>query len=208
MDSRTISFLNAWFKEPLNEDEILCRSGLYFRAYPERFQGQPDTAEDQQLSAKLHCFRGMSTIDSNYTRHWKPIVPYARSQIYDVRNYTSRTGWGPFCGDGSMKVDWQMMEAIMIDITFNTWTEGELLGSDEEWGPDNLISIPPWCEGTFQDILATTDYHPMGRNISLDPEDPYRVTGRWYRVCSTKAMIDTFAYMSLACVLPRLRRFS
>ncbi|KAJ4420793.1 hypothetical protein N0V85_000460 [Neurospora sp. IMI 360204] len=47
------------------------------------------------------------------------LYPYAVSKVYDLREYTLRTKWGPFRADGSGKVDWEKMEAILLVLRTN-----------------------------------------------------------------------------------------
>ena len=41
------------------------------------------------------------------------------SKVYDLREYTAKTQWGPFRADGSGKVDWEKMEAILLVLRTN-----------------------------------------------------------------------------------------
>lgn len=47
------------------------------------------------------------------------LYPYAVSKVYDLREYTNKTHWGPFRADGSGKVDWEKMEAILFVLRTN-----------------------------------------------------------------------------------------
>ena len=47
------------------------------------------------------------------------MYPYAASKIYDLRNYTMANRWGPFRDDGSDRVDWEKLEAIMLVLGHN-----------------------------------------------------------------------------------------
>ncbi|KIV81439.1 hypothetical protein PV11_03628 [Exophiala sideris] len=47
------------------------------------------------------------------------VHPYARARVYDLRRYTQANMWGPFMDDGSARVDWEKVQAIMIDIAYN-----------------------------------------------------------------------------------------
>ena len=35
------------------------------------------------------------------------MYPFACSKVYDLRQYSARTMWGPFLDDCSMRVDWE-----------------------------------------------------------------------------------------------------
>jgi len=39
--------------------------------------------------------------------------------VYDLRRYTAANMWGPFTDDGSARVDWEKVQAIMIDLAYN-----------------------------------------------------------------------------------------
>lgn len=47
------------------------------------------------------------------------LYPYAVAKVYDLREYTNKTRWGPFRADGSEKVDWEKMEAILLVLRAN-----------------------------------------------------------------------------------------
>ncbi|EGO59946.1 hypothetical protein NEUTE1DRAFT_38488 [Neurospora tetrasperma FGSC 2508] len=47
------------------------------------------------------------------------LYPYAVSKVYDLREYTTRSKWGPFRADGSGKVDWEKVEAILLVLRTN-----------------------------------------------------------------------------------------
>ncbi|KXJ95403.1 hypothetical protein Micbo1qcDRAFT_230668 [Microdochium bolleyi] len=88
---------------------------------------------DRMRSAKLHCLYGKPVHyahpESHRTRHSR-MRPFACSRVYDLRQYTTQTRWGPFMGGGSdggsgsggdadLRVDWEMVEAIMIVLGAN-----------------------------------------------------------------------------------------
>ena len=134
------------------------------------------TGEDQQTSAKLHCLHGM-TLDARGRRSMS-IHPYARSRIYDLRNYTDETHWGPFRDDGSMRVDWEMLESIMIDLTYNSCL------CCARFKPQ---FTPKWSEsfgGLLRDHVRA-QYPaslPMEPSIPVELKDPYNISGIWHRV--------------------------
>lgn len=88
---------------------------------------------DHMRSAKLHCLYGkpiqFAHPESRRERHGK-MRPFACSRVYDLRQYTTQTQWGPFMNDedggggGGLRVDWEMVEAIMIVIGANLWSLG------------------------------------------------------------------------------------
>lgn len=109
-----------------------------------------------------------------------PTAAFARAKVYDLRQYTRASFWGPFKNDGTQDVDWEKVEAVMVvlghnlrslhdrsrfDIksawvhewrgcTSNSYTHSEKLGLPRELGP-------------FGD---------------LNDQDPYGISGMWMRV--------------------------
>jgi hypothetical protein len=167
----------------VNRDAILCRSETFFRT-EDNEEGSPDEDDIQQLSAKLHCFKGMNSGHDAVSLYWNIAVPYARSKVYDLRNYTAKTRWGPFRRDGSLYVDWVMVEAIMLVISWNSML---LTTAPELVWQSNLFNTP-WYRGDFHhshnanmDGSLASDY-PENRDFALDRLDPYGVTGRYRRV--------------------------
>lgn len=48
------------------------------------------------MSAKLHCLYGDMTLECARTRtRGLRVYPYACSKVYDLREFTPRTRWGP-----------------------------------------------------------------------------------------------------------------
>ncbi|MCJ1324699.1 hypothetical protein MMC10_001361 [Thelotrema lepadinum] len=118
--SRNLIQLRRFFDEttyPSNLKTYMCNSALFDRA-----RGSTpilrSSSSRQRLSAKLHCIHG-STIKSTELASGEDVYPYAASVVYDLRNYTPETLWGPFLPDGSENVDWEMMEAILIVLSHN-----------------------------------------------------------------------------------------
>ena len=78
----------------------------------------PRSLEEREASAKLHVHLGAPVISLSKSTHAR-IYPFAASVVYDLRNFTSQTLWGPFKADGEATVDWEKMEAIMIVLHKN-----------------------------------------------------------------------------------------
>ncbi|KAJ6261645.1 hypothetical protein Dda_2443 [Drechslerella dactyloides] len=174
-NSRSLSFLTDYFEgNKLNIDTLLCRSSL-FEAVGDSTRVAADTEFERQLSAKLHCYYGVP-IDPRGKKR-KPTHPCARSKVYDLRNYDANTMWGPFRADGSGRVDWEKMEAIMIVLAYNmNLTVDE---SDPAFGAIWTVkfrgAVPysgPFIEPTIVDEI----------DPPLEAADPYGVTGTWLRV--------------------------
>lgn len=160
-----------------NRDAFMSRSSLYTRAGTLN-QKPADDEEERQLSAKLQCLFGITSTMGG--RRSLQTHPYARSIVYDLRNYTDKNEWGPFRDDGSMRVDWEMLESIMI-----------VLGYSSNLCCRRFLSRfrPPWTnpfEGVIPDRAAILPAYPATLprelDVPLSLRDPYNVTGVWSRI--------------------------
>ncbi|KAF2143588.1 uncharacterized protein K452DRAFT_285624 [Aplosporella prunicola CBS 121167] len=113
------AFLSNHFTNQANTDTLLHGSSLFTQAAGTPIQSSFSTPEQRQLSAKLHVLHGIPQHGSSAQPGQQPIDAYARSRVYDLRRYTAATTWGPFMGDGSLRVDWEAMESILIVLTSN-----------------------------------------------------------------------------------------
>ena len=156
----------------------MYRSSLYHHAGTES-QDAADNEEDRQISAKLHCLYGVPLGVSG--RRSLSNHAHARARVYDLRKYTKSTEWGPFRDDGSIRVDWEMVESIMIDLAYNSGT------CCRRFSRHFKRFEPVWCEpfgGIVRDKLLE-DYTPK---LLLEPDlpphlkDPYNISGEWLRV--------------------------
>jgi hypothetical protein len=143
----------------------------------------------QQICAKLHCLYGVpvryiqknSTTNSRYNLRYNnlPIHPYVRSRVYDLRQHTDATFWGPFIDDGSLEVDWEKLESIMIILDHNM----NLNKRDADPYSD---PIPAWDQAFAgahpYSYFPKSDHLPNEPMVSLESQDPYNVTGTWLRV--------------------------
>ncbi|KAF2192875.1 hypothetical protein K469DRAFT_553012 [Zopfia rhizophila CBS 207.26] len=187
-ESLNRSQLITFFDNPGNLDAILFRSSLFQRAGTDS-QVPADNEADQQLSAKLHCLYGVPL--GPIGRRSLSTHPYARSRVYDLRNYTDNTRWGPFREDGSMKVHWEMLEAIMIVLGYNSGTCCQRFIHRFK---------PVWCDqfgGIVKSRLATQypPTLPIEPDIPLELKDPYNISGIWLRiVCFLVDYNDLYAF--------------
>lgn len=147
----------------------------------------------RQLSAELHCLYGVpiqhlprsSKGSHNHnlrTSKGVKLHPYARSQVYDLRQHTQRSLWGPFEGDGSQKVDWEKVECLMIILSYN------IQRFVDRYSAHDLDLIPPWDQ-PFEGVTPYSLQLPQRSSeierplsLSIDSQDPYGVTGVWMRV--------------------------
>lgn len=188
--SRNVSFLSALFRSEGNVDTFLCGSSL-FRHGGVESRKPAATKEERQLSAKLHVLHGMP---HNPTERWgsSTMFPYARSRVYDLRRYTDHTLWGPFMDDGSQRVDWERVEAIMIVLTCNLRLFSERT---------NGLFRPMWTE-PFAGVAPnsfTSPPSPLPPLVKepaapLDAQDPYGITGTWMRVVCFLDYSDLYAF--------------
>ncbi|KAI5922592.1 hypothetical protein F4810DRAFT_673330 [Camillea tinctor] len=193
--SRNAALLTALFAHPNNKSAFLCRSLIYERARgeyrPENFREIPSTPE-HQMSARLHCLYGSPILSASPlmdrpTRR-SDMRPFACSKVYDLRQYTENTKWGPFRDDDTDRVDWEKAEAIMIVLSANLKSLG--------------LGEYPLCKGFCGTPFAGTwsqSYHPLPMENEPSPkplelEDPYGVTGMWLRVVCFLDYTEFFMY--------------
>ncbi|KAH6687996.1 F-box domain-containing protein [Plectosphaerella plurivora] len=197
---------NAWTlarlfydNEPLRE-AYFTKSSLFRRARRQATSltsgrpGPSDAAEGDggaggiddelwQKSARLHCLFGRPILNAGKTRSSR-MHPFACSKVYDIRQYTTRTHWGPFRDDGSDRVDWEKVEAILIVLGTN-------LRSTQQQGLQlhNIWDMP--FAGSWGGSWMPTP----GRTLSdLDARDPYGISGTWLRVVCFVDYGDFSAY--------------
>tara|TARA_R110002003_G_scaffold79_1_gene7007 strand:+ start:4728 stop:5297 length:570 start_codon:yes stop_codon:yes gene_type:complete len=155
----------------------MCRSSLYERAGTD-LQKPADDEEGRQLSAKLHALFGIPS--SNTGRRVLSTHPFARSRVYDLRNYTDKTHWGPFRDDGSLRVDWEMVESLMVILGYNSGLCCRRFQTKFS---------PPWSsplDGVVPQRAKIMPDYPKGMlyepDVPLLLKDPYNVSGIWSRV--------------------------
>ena len=143
----------------------------------------------RKLSAKLHCLFGVSidTVRNESISSFRyslrsattPIHPYARSRVYDLRQHTDSTYWGPFLDDGSYSVDWEKMEALMITLDHNM-----RLSSRDHHEFQGMIEVQekPFMGAVPHSFITPPCSIPMQPALPLELQDPYNITGTWNRV--------------------------
>ncbi|RYO77957.1 hypothetical protein DL764_010161 [Monosporascus ibericus] len=190
--SRNAELLSSIFKEETNQAAFLCRSFIYQRARAElkyRIFSSPPL-DDHQKSAHLHCLYSVPMLyahpESHRTRSSK-MSPFACSKVYDLRQYTEDSMWGPFMDDGSGDVDWEKMEAIMIVLGANL----------KQFGLNKFPICKTVWDRPFPGVwrggyrpLSTSDREPE----PLELQDPYGVSGTWLRVVCFLDYTDFFTY--------------
>lgn len=100
--------------------------------------------------------------------------------------------WGPFRDDGSMRVDWEMIESLMIVLGYNSGLCCRRLIHRFR---------PPWTEpleGVFPErAKIMPDYPPklyLEPEVPLQLKDPYNVSGVWSRIVCFLDYNDLYNY--------------
>ncbi|KAL8736696.1 MAG: hypothetical protein Q9166_000062 [cf. Caloplaca sp. 2 TL-2023] len=149
----------------------------------------------RRLSAKLHCLYGVPIQHLRVPRSSSSchghdlrtnaggkIHPFARSRVYDLRQHTEGTLWGPFDNDGSLSVDWEKLEALMIILSYNV----HLFAN--RYLPTGSNLLPPWDKPFVGVTPYSLNLHHANSSVERPPalpinlQDPYNVTGTWMRV--------------------------
>ena len=184
-------FLADYFDDRSNKSAYLCRSSLFQHCrLPE---DEPASSEqERQLSAKLHVYYGLEvepSADEIETHLAKDVHPYARSRVYDLRRYNPHNMWGPFMNDGSGRVDWEKVQAILVDLGYNLRifserTQGQI--------------VPFWDRAFFGLAPDSFVSHSLLDNPTphtpLELQDPYGVTGTWMRIVCFLDYNDLFSF--------------
>ena len=166
--SRNVALLGDLFgpDHQDNIDNLLCGSSLFEKGGTLTMKSYT-TDDKRQASAKLHLLYGVS-LDLAGTEH--ATHPFARSRVYDLRNYTEKTCWGPFSRDGKMNIDWECLEVVFVILAYNfrifrRRTNGAV---SEMWNKP-FAGVAP-------------DAWPIIHQPKLPMEDPYGCYGTWMRV--------------------------
>jgi hypothetical protein len=168
-----VEYLSGLFDNEVAARVFTQQSPLFDRINA-RFQGYipfPQPLEEHQQSAKLHCLFGRPAQRGGRTRS-TTTYPWACSKVYDIREYGQANGWGPFRRDGTGRVDWEKIEAINILMWKNICT---MRPRNDIF--DQIWDTPFW--GAFAHSYVPTNLPTLS---DLDAQDPYGVTGTYYRV--------------------------
>ncbi|KAH8889666.1 hypothetical protein GQ53DRAFT_187850 [Thozetella sp. PMI_491] len=214
--SRNTDWLTKLFSSSAVQDAFFARSLLFDRARGAAGNFQEPPKLEHQQSAKLHCLYGVPLLKFGRTRSTR-MYPFACSKVYDLRQYTPATHWGPFMNDGSDRVDWEKVEAIMLvlgnnikdrgldryPIFSNFWTTpfaGSWPKSYIRWPPAEAEAAREGGEGETEVKMLTTgpeddeaaEEARISKQLQLD--DPYEVSGTWLRVVCFLDYNDFFRY--------------
>ncbi|KAK4617535.1 hypothetical protein CLAFUR4_12648 [Fulvia fulva] len=228
--SRNVELLREKFADTDNVDAFLCASSLFARAGSDD-QEPADTLELRQASAKLHCLYGVpidvlpsrsffsimrndagiirtptagpSAAALSTRSQARPLLThtFARSKVYDLREYTEHTLWGPFMNDGRQRVDWEKVEAVMIVLGFNLRkftdrSEGRFpMVWKDTWSgasPNSYKSLPRMAGAVKEPDDEMYKIRELA--LALDAQDPYGVSGSWMRVVCFLDYNDLYAF--------------
>jgi hypothetical protein len=239
--SKNLKILQTAFQDRRDNIEVfLCSSSLFHEERAGALFASIEAAEDanaRQASAKMHCLYGvpidtpprkpifnlmqpdLSIGPSGSTRSHifsrEPMThPWARSRVYDLQEYTPQTLWGPFHNDGSHRVDWEKVEAIMIVLGHNirryqgreespvhgVWMEPFKGASPNTFHPATPPVLPPGTSAAApqQEIHDEDEDSEVFKirelALKLDALDPYGVTGTWMRVVCFLDYNDLYAF--------------
>jgi hypothetical protein len=132
---------------------------------------------------------------------------YARSKVYDLREYNEGTLWGPFLPDGSQRVDWEKVEAIMIVLGFNLRKFADRSGGrfPRVWedpfvgATSGSYRAPAQLPQTTSEVDEEEEMEPELKRVrdlalDLDSRDPYGISGSWMRVVCFLDYNDLYAF--------------
>jgi hypothetical protein len=193
--SRNVALLFQISEEERNREFLFCNSELFQRS---RGGNCTELSIERQLSAKLHCLYGVPIEATGRTRSSRT-YPYACSKVYDLRNYTPNTIWGPYLGDGSLYVDWEKIEAIMVVIGHNLRMFSERTRNsiyESIWSKPFAAAVP--------DSYVSLSV-PRIDKVTLPPDaiDPFNVTGTYMRVSTSIGPQCIPVLTRIGCVLLR-----
>ncbi|KAL7922238.1 hypothetical protein ACQKWADRAFT_292859 [Trichoderma austrokoningii] len=182
--SRNVDFLAGLFENEVNREAFLQKSGLFEVVCRAQNHLPSDNWSklQRQQSAKLHCLYGKPILQVGRLRSSRT-YPYACAKVYNIRQHNAQNRWGPFMNDGSDRVDWEKVEAILIVLGENVYAKKLTRLFSDIW--DNPFS-GSW-KGSFMSP-------PSLDIMSLAAMDPYGVTGTWYRVVCFLDYNDFFSH--------------
>ncbi|MCJ1389149.1 hypothetical protein MMC18_002004 [Xylographa bjoerkii] len=181
---------------PPNVASFMCQSTLFRRAMRESPSHIATSTEDQ-LSAKLHCLYGVP-IDDPCDRRHLATYPFACSKVYDLRNYSEQTVWGPFIDDGWFSVDWEKVEAIMVVLAHNLRLVTER--TNNHFMP---LWTTPFAGASPNSYMPLVPPRLMKElTPPLELQDPYNITGTYMRVVCFLDYTEFYDYNFVASPPP------
>lgn len=148
---------------------------------------------------------------SSFTRsNTRPLLThtFARSKVYDLREYSEGSLWGPFLADGSQRVDWEKVEAIMIVLGFNlrkfadrsggrfprVWEDPFVGATSGSYHAPPRIETPSEEDHEEEEEMEPEMKRVRDLALDLDSRDPYGVSGSWMRVVCFLDYNDLYAF--------------
>lgn len=177
-----------------NHNAFLCRSSIFGRTRSAKRKSAEDE-ESRQLSARLHSLFGFPP--SNAGKIDLSMNTLARTRVYDLRNYTDKNEWGPFRNDRTWRVDWEMIESIMIVIGHNSCFCAHAVSNRlrPPWfGP--LDGVIPVANGRIGHEVSNYTALIQQPDIPLRMKDPYGAEGIWARVGSRPTRSSTISLIT------------
>ncbi|KAL2068986.1 hypothetical protein VTL71DRAFT_15324 [Oculimacula yallundae] len=194
-----------------NLEALMSQSVTYNRALISNADRDPEINTPlqplsvRQASAKLHVLYGKPFLLPRRAKYTK-LYPYAVSMVYDLRNYTEETLWGPYLNDGLASVDWEKLEAVMLVLGHNMESFMQTAGNRSLpkglWSKGGWKGARPYSYKSV-DIVGFNHKDEEEGVIPADDEDvsaaetvddPYNITGTWMRVVCFLDFHDLFAY--------------
>ncbi|CAN9089616.1 unnamed protein product [Alternaria alternata] len=175
-----------------NHNAFLCRSSIFGRTRSAKRKSAEDE-ESRQLSARLHSLFGFPP--SNAGKIDLSMNTLARTRVYDLRNYTDKNEWGPFRNDRTWRVDWEMIESIMIVIGHNSCFCAHAVSNRlrPPWfGP--LDGVIPVANGRIGHEVSNYTALIQQPDIPLRMKDPYGAEGIWARIVCFLDYNDLYNY--------------
>ncbi|KAK8079755.1 f-box-like domain-containing protein [Apiospora hydei] len=197
--SRNAALFARLFSTYDNQHAFLERSFLYERARAElphagTFSSPPK--KEHQMSAKLHCLYGVPLLYAQRSQHETrqgKMSPFACSKVYDIRQYTPLTRWGPFYGRRLRSG--RLGESRGYSV--GTWSQPEEPGLEFVPHLPELLGHPFRWGLAWQLSSSATGRRGRGGGVEQNPlelQDPYGVTGTWLRVVCFLDYTDFFDF--------------
>lgn len=203
--SSNVGILHSTFYCSVNREIFLrhsstwLRAGVYKRGRLEcELRSIVKDPHGAMMSAKVHCLFGAPSHRTWDKEATEDMYPFAASKVYDFRNYLRANLWGPFKDDGSIEVDWEKVEAVML-VLGHTFRQRKrpLLAAWSNWtepfhGAFANSYVPhPELRGR---LLPSTCPKCIPAPMPAYLEDPYGISGAWLRVVGFVNYNELFRY--------------
>ncbi|TDL17728.1 hypothetical protein BD410DRAFT_882839 [Rickenella mellea] len=157
------SFNRNWVKEVLGQGIFLDTCSVTDPVLSDRL-------------AQLHTYFGLTLQDADRKRQAE-----SRGFIYDLRNYTSASNWGPYLPDGTGRVNWAHVRAVhqdmaMHSIMFDNYgdTHLRLWYNNSALLPNGSRDISPFRSKDFVEVPRDIECKFTVTHIVPDAHHPLR----------------------------------